>query len=632
MANTRRTGSFPNRGCVNELVEILALIMIPDSVEININEPVTKKTGARRPIALLESFSESAFPRSFAFEDLESVVLARSIDQVVSTLRKVEEAVERGRHAAGYVAYEAAAAINPELIARESCELPLVWFGIFRERRPCTAGDEKTRDDNHLITQPEPEITRKEYVDAVEAIRTSIAAGETYQVNFTFKQRFNVSSDHFSLYRALCENQRAPFCAWLDTGTHRIMSASPELFFSLKNGLLTMKPMKGTAPRRAITNHDRAERELLAANPKERAENLMIVDLVRNDLSRIAETGSVAVPRLFEVESYPTVHQMTSTVTAGLRPGTGLIDILRALFPCGSVTGAPKKRTMEIIAAMEQSGRGLYCGAIGYISPGGEAVFSVAIRTAVLETATGCCSMGVGSGITWDSDPEAEFRECLAKSAFLTSNATDFRLIESLLHDRDGYLLIARHLKRLEESASCLGFSFFPENLRVRLEQLGEQLTGRHKVRVLLAKNGKATLEAEQIDNQRGSGSPLRVTVSQHRTNSSDPLLRHKTTRRELYDAELRAHPHCDEVIFLNERGEATEGCSTNIVVSLGGELLTPALGCGLLPGTLREELIQAGAMREAILTLDDVMRADRLWLINSVRGWREGIIENLNP
>lgn len=476
-----------------------------------------------------------------------------------------------------------------------------------------------------------PEIPRGEYTAAVEAIRSRIGAGETYQVNLTFRQRFSVRGDHFSFYRALCNNQRAPFCAWLDLGTHRIISASPELFFSLRNGLLTMKPMKGTAPRGANESDDRTRRELLAASPKERAENLMIVDLVRNDLSRIAETGSVAVPNLFEVESYPTVHQMTSTVTARLRPEAGLVEIFRALFPCGSVTGAPKRRTMEIIADLERSARGIYCGAIGFVSPGGEAVFSVPIRTVVLETAAGACSMGVGSGITWDSDPEAEYSECLAKSAFLTADAGGFSLIESLLHDREGYLLLERHLKRLEESASHFGFCLALKELRDRLEQLAKTLSGRHKVRVLLAQNGEITLSSAEIDGPDISGPPLQVAVSRHRVDSSDPFLRHKTTRRDLYDTELRAHPHCDEIILLNERGEVTEGCRTNIVVSLGGELLTPALACGLLPGVLREELLEVGAMREATLTLDDIIRAERLWLINSVRGWREGKLI-LNP
>jgi para-aminobenzoate synthetase / 4-amino-4-deoxychorismate lyase len=594
------------------------------------HETVATENSSRHPIALLESFSNGAFSRSFAFEGLESVVLARSTNEVIPALRRVEEAVARGRHAAGYVAYEAASGINPELSVRDSGDLPLVWFGIFRERRPCAGEKDGEHGAVQMISQPELEISREEYIREVQAIRACIAAGETYQVNFTTRQRFQVSGDPFTLYRRMCRNQQAPFCAWLDMGTHRILSASPELFFSLEKGRLTMKPMKGTAPRKPLTHEDLLQRELLALNAKERAENLMIVDLVRNDLSMIAEIGSVSVPALFEVETYPTVHQMTSTVTAKVRPDTGLVDIFRALFPCGSVTGAPKRRTMEIIREREQSERGIYCGAIGFVSPGGEAVFSVAIRTAVLETATGNGTLGIGSGITWDSDPKAEFRECLAKSAFLTRDSAGFKLIESLLHDRNGHLLMERHLRRLEESASYFGFRVSMDSLRTRLEQLSQTLTGRHKVRILLAANGDVSLETQEISGVTDSRPLLRVAVSRQRTDSSDPFLYHKTTRRALYETELRMHPHSEEVIFMNERGEVTEGSYTNIVVSRQGELLTPALNCGLLPGVLREELIEVGAIREAVLTLDDIMSADTFWLINSVRGWREGKITDI--
>ncbi|NVN89706.1 MAG: aminodeoxychorismate synthase component I [Desulfuromonadales bacterium] len=578
-------------------------------------------------MALLESFSIGEFSRSFKFEELESVVEASTPDQVIPVFREIEAAVSRGRHAVGFVAYGAATALNPELSVQESSELPLVWFGVFRNRRPADRTTEPEAGNTQLISQPELEITREEYTSAVAGIRDSIAAGETYQVNFTTRQSFRVSGDHFALYRRMCANQRAPFCAWLDTGSHRILSASPELFFSLKNGLLTMKPMKGTASRKPLNHEDLLQREMLGASSKERAENLMIVDLVRNDLSRIAETGSVEVPSLFEVQTFPTLHQMTSTVTARLRPDTGLVDIFRALFPCGSVTGAPKRRTMEIIREREQSGRGIYCGAIGFVSPGGEAVFSVAIRTAVLESSSGSGSMGIGSGITWDSEPEAEFRECLAKGTFLTRTPAEFKLIESLLHDHNGYLLLERHLLRLEESAEYFGFSFPLDRLRSEFEQLGQTLSGRHKVRVLLTENGDITLEAQEIADSGKFGQQLLVAVAEQRVDSSDPFLYHKTTRRALYDSERRTHPQSGEVIFLNERGEVTEGCFNNIVISRGGELLTPAVGCGLLPGVLREELIEVGAIREAILTLTDISNADRLWLINSVRGWREGIM-----
>jgi para-aminobenzoate synthetase/4-amino-4-deoxychorismate lyase len=469
-------------------------------------------------------------------------------------------------------------------------------------------------------------ITGTNYLCAVKNIRETIARGETYQVNFTTRQRFKVSGDPFTLYRRMCCNQQAPFCAWLNIGTHRILSASPELFFALDDHLLTMKPMKGTAPRQPRADDDLRQCEQLAASSKDRAENLMIVDLVRNDLARIAETGSVQVPALFDVESYPTVHQMTSTVTARLRAEIGLTDIFRALFPCGSITGAPKRHTMEIIRELEGQPRGVYCGAIGYVSPGREAVFCVAIRTVVMDVVTGAAEIGIGSGITWDSDAASELRECLDKAAFLTRNSEPFSLIESLRFDGHGYLLLEQHLRRLAGSATYFGFSLDADTLRDRLQDFGHKLTGIHKVRVLLDSTGSFSVESQEIT-AIGRETPAAViAISQQSVNSSDTFLYHKTTRRPLFEGQLRDHPGCYDVIFQNERGEITEGSYNTIVIARSGELLTPALDCGLLPGVLREELLNVGAVREAILTLDDLQTADTLWLVNSVRGWRECI------
>lgn len=576
------------------------------------------------PAVLLESFSRTGFPRSFRFNGLHAVAIARTPAEVVPALRKVEQAVELGRHAAGFVSYEAASGLDPDLPAAESGDLPLVWFGIFDERNECAPSTEPTDEGEYSISPPATAIGQDAYGAAVEAIRTAIARGETYQVNFTTSQHFGFSGAPFALYRRMCRNQQAPFCAWIDTGSHRILSASPELFFSLKNGLLTMRPMKGTAARAALPEADLAERERLAASPKERAENLMIVDLVRNDLSTIAETGSVQVASLFDVETYPTVHQMTSTVTARPRPGIGLTEIFRALFPCGSVTGAPKRRTMEIIRDLEQEPRGVYCGAIGYLSPGREAAFSVAIRTVVLDMAAQTGKLGLGSGITWDSEAGAEYRECLTKGDFLHRGRPDFCLIESLRHDQDGFMMLEQHLRRLAESAAHFGFHHDSEALRARLAILGRELSGVHKVRVLLARDGALTVEAEPLAPPPSPSRPAMIAVSQVRVDSSDPFLYHKTTRREQFEAERRRYPDCIDVIFLNERGEVTEGSYNNIVISRHGELLTPALSCGLLPGLLRQELIEAGGIRETILNLADLEAADTLWLINSVRGWRE--------
>lgn len=579
---------------------------------------------SNHPTALLEGFSGGRFGRSFRFEGKESVITADTPGQVLGALARVEQAVARGRHAVGFVGYEAAAGLNPDLATRVPSELPLVWFGIFKERIACSDSRDEPADGGCAMTPPALAITGTAYTSAVEAIREAIAAGETYQVNYTTRQHFSVNGDPFSLYRRMCRNQMAPFCAWLDIGSHRILSASPELFFSLEQDLLTMQPMKGTAPRLALPGDDRAQREMLAATPKERAENLMIVDLVRNDLATIAETGSVEVPALFEVETYPTVHQMTSTVTARIRPEIGLTDIFRALFPCGSVTGAPKRRTMEIIRKLEPGPRGVYCGAIGYVSPGREAVFSVAIRTAVVNADSGAAEIGIGSGITWDSDPQAEFRECLAKSAFLQRDSSPFQLIETLRWDQEGYLLLERHLHRLAESAARFGFACDTEQIRCRLAEFARGLSGSHKVRLLLANTGTFTLEADPITPSNRAAEPAVLALSRQRTDPADPFLYHKTSRRELYESERSRHSDCYDVIFRNQQDQLTEGSFNTIVISLQGELLTPALNCGLLPGVLRQELLEVGAIREALLTLDDLQAADAVWMVNSVRGWRE--------
>lgn len=590
---------------------------------------VQRQTGPDQSDALLESFAGGAHSRSYRFSGLESVIRADHPDQVGAALAEVEQAVVRGRHAAGFVSYEAASGLNPDLPVMDTGTLPLVWFGIFADRQDCTGEETGSFLDGCLVSPPELDIDASRYMGAVDCIREAIARGETYQVNFTTRQRFSISGDHFMLYRRMCRNQQAPFCAWLDIGTHRILSASPELFFALDNDRLTMKPMKGTAPRRPRADDDRRQRDLLAASAKDRAENLMIVDLVRNDLARIAETGSVEVPSLFDVETYPTVHQMTSTVIARVRQEVGLSDIFRALFPCGSITGAPKRRTMEIIRELEGQPRGVYCGAIGYVSPGREAVFSVAIRTAVVDALTGEAEIGIGSGITWGSDAASELRECLDKGAFLTRDSSGFSLIESLRFDQQGYLLLERHLQRLAGSATYFGFNLDTDALRDRLQNLGQGLTGIHKVRVQLASDGGITVESQPLPGTDRAVSPAAIAVSHVRVDASDPFLYHKTTRRTLYDDQLRAHPGCYDCIFLNERDEVTEGSYNTIVISLHGELLTPALDCGLLPGVLRAELLAVGAIREAVLTRDHLQAADTIWLVNSVRGWRECEINN---
>lgn len=574
------------------------------------------------PDIRFDSCSPDSRSRSFSYAGFQHLISATVPDQVRGAVAEVEAAVADGYHAAGFISYEAGAAINPELPTRAPAALPLVWFAIFAERHELPS---RIPVDDHPAP-PLPELkplSATNYHQAVAAIRNAIAAGETYQVNYSVRQQFSYHGDPLALYHQLCRNQQADYCAYIDTGQQQILSASPELFFSLKNRVITMRPMKGTAPRLARSDLDRQQIDQLQSSAKERAENLMIVDMVRNDLSRIAEPGSVSVPALFEVSSYPTLHQMTSTVTARLRPEIGLVEILAALFPCASITGAPKRQTMAIINRLEDSPRGIYCGAIGFYSPGGEATFSVAIRTAVLDAAGHSGVLGLGSGITWDSNSQAEFAECRTKGEFLQRSKEDFSLIETLRHDQHGYLLLERHLARLADSAAYFGFRCCPDTIRSELQSVAAGLSGVHKVRLLLAEEGSCTLEAEPLteDPRR---SPATIALSTSHSDPADCFLYHKTTRRQRFQQELNNHPGCYDVIFTNQRGEVTEGCYNNIVISSGGKLLTPALDCGLLPGVLREELLAVGGIEEAILTMEQLQMAGSIWLVNSVRGWRK--------
>jgi para-aminobenzoate synthetase/4-amino-4-deoxychorismate lyase len=574
------------------------------------------------PAALFESFFPGPEGRSFRFEGLQRVLVAELPEEVVALLAEVEAAVATGHHAAGFVSYAAATGLDPALPAHPRGALPLVWFGIFAKRVAVEPGTTTVPGTCRLLV-PEPSWDEADYAAAFATVKEYIAAGDSYQVNLTFRESFRFTGEPFVLYRQLCAAQPAAFCAWLKFGDVAIASASPELFFARRGNAITMRPMKGTSPRGIDDAADLRWHEQLAASPKERAENLMIVDLVRNDLGRIAETGSVQVPALFAVESYPTLHQMTSTVTARLREGTGLVDIFRALFPCGSVTGAPKRRSMAIINELEDGSRGLYCGALGFVSPGGEAVFSVAIRTAVLDLRRGVGEMGVGSGVTADAEAGAEYRESLSKVAFVAGAAEPLSLIETLLWDSGrGYVLLERHLRRLATSAAALGFCCAMDQVRQRLLAVTPVGGGRHKVRLLLAIDGNVTVTTEALVPRTCLSPPARVVLAAKPIDSREPLLHYKTSWRPWYDGALEGHPGVIDVLFCNSRGEVTEGTSHNLVMEKDGRLVTPVVDCGLLPGTLRQELLDRGVLTEEVILKEDLFAARRLWLINSVRGW----------
>jgi para-aminobenzoate synthetase/4-amino-4-deoxychorismate lyase len=582
----------------------------------------------QEPLVILESFSPDRDSASHIFTDMVEEIDAPSLDDIPNALARIEQQVAAGLHAAGFISYEAAPAINPDLAAYPPGRQPLLWFGIFRKRLPISAEAVAGRGYYHL-GKWEPELDQESHSGAVGAILDLIAAGETYQVNLTMRLRTTLQGEAFACYRDLCRAQRPAFSAYFDIGSWQILSASPELFFSLKEGVLTARPMKGTIPRGRWSEEDREAQEAMRNSPKERAENLMIVDLIRNDLGMIAETGTVRVESLFDIETLPTLHQMTSTVTARLNKEAGVTDILKALFPCGSVTGAPKRRTMEIIRDLELSPRGVYTGCIGYISPGEsaksmEAVFSVAIRTMVVESQSGAVELGVGSGITWDSDATSEYIESLAKGKFTRSPSPEFRLIETIIHrEGSGYYLLQRHLERLKRSAAYFGFCLEIDKAGEALQKLAANLTGCTKVRLLLDRGGNMEISSEEIA-PAPDGKTDKVAFSTVAIDSGDLFRYHKTTCRDLYQRELSRHPGCIDIIFCNERGELCEGANHNLVVKINGRLVTPPVHCGLLPGVMREELLANGEIAEQVIPRGELSHAEEIWLINSVRGWRQ--------
>ena len=541
-------------------------------------------------------------------------VCARSVDEVRGCVQEIEAAVAGGLYAAGFIAYEAAPAFNEVLATHPPGEAPLLWFGLYEDMAaspPDEAGPQSFR-----VGPWTAEVSEREYLEAVRRIRELIAAGDTYQVNYTFPMGAAFEGDPLSWYRCLCRAQGAEHTAFIDCGRFKILSASPELFFRLEGDLLETRPMKGTRPRGRWPEEDRRAAAELAASEKDQAENVMIVDLLRNDMGRVSETGSVHVSSLYDIERYETVWQMTSTITS--RTSATVPEILAALFPSGSVTGAPKVRTMQIIRDLEPFPRGVYCGAVGWWAPDRRAEFNVAIRTVTVDLEKGQARYNVGGGVTWGSTPEGEYEECRVKAAVLSQRRPDFELLESLLFDGE-YFLLDEHMARLASSAEYFRFEVDPQAIRLALREKAKTFQGGPlKVRLLVAKDGAFRIEAAPAT----PATPVRLGFAAEPVDDADVFLYHKTTRREVYEHARASRPDCDDVLLWNQREEITETTATNVVLDLDGECLTPPVGSGLLAGTMRGRLLACGEIREAVLTKADVSRAKSIRLINSVRKW----------
>ena len=543
------------------------------------------------------------------------VVAAATPAEVAGVLDRVRAATARGLHAAGFLSYEAGAAFEPTIPARP-VDAPLAWFGLFEGWEPIDAATWLPDRAGARIGCPVPRTTREAYEAQVREALGLIAAGDLYQVNLSFPTAVPIAGDPLAAYAQLRARAGAGYGAVVATGAHTLVSLSPDLFVRLEGDRLECRPMKGTARRAPDPAADRAAADALAADAKQRAENLMIVDLMRNDLARVAVAGSVSVPALWQVETYPTVHQLTSSVTATLAPGLGAVDVLAAAFPCGSVSGAPTVRAREAIDAIEAAPRGPYTGAIGRIDPEGDAAFNVAIRTLVLSEGGGEATLSLGAGIVADSDPAAEWAECLAKGAFVGDGRPLFDLVETMAFDpEEGISLLERHLARMKASADALGFAFDRHAARNELQAATFRLRAARRVRLLLAPSGQVAVEVSPMP--PAPTGPLRVAFAALPVSPTDVRLRHKTSARAFYD-EARRASGADEVVFVHD-GLVTEGSFTSVFVRRDdGVLVTPRAG-PLLPGVLAGDLVAAGRAVEGDLTPADLARG---FLVgNAVRG-----------
>jgi len=569
------------------------------------------------PFVLLDDARTHGASPARLYTNPVEVLTAHDGDALSALLASLRQARQDGLHTAGFFGYEAGAHLLPGLTPAPSGLL--AWFGLFKDFSTISADAVASvlPDPAGIwLSELRPAISRADYSRAFTTVQEYIRAGDIYQANLTFPLTADYAGDPLALYAALRARARAGYGGVIWTGQTHYLSFSPELFFALKDQRITTKPMKGTAQRRIDPAADAQAAEHLRTDPKQRAENLMIVDLLRNDLSRVCAAGSVKVPELFHIESYPTVHQMTSTVTGLLHDGAGAVDVIQALFPCGSITGAPKIRAMQVVEEVEAAPRGIYCGSIGRIDDNGDAAFNVAIRTFTVCAETQSLSLGLGSGVVADSMEADEWAECLAKGDFAKIENHDFDLIETMRFEpAAGILRLEHHLDRMASSAVAFGFECDRHQLRDHLHESIFNLDRLSKIRLMVSRHGAQAVEIRPLEDV----TEWRVGVVPLPVDAGDFRLRHKMSDRTFYDDARRGRPDCDEVVFVGTDGLLTEGSITALFVERDGKLLTPRLETGLLPSILRRELIESGKALEADLRIDDL--SDGFWVGNSLRG-----------
>jgi len=558
-----------------------------------------------------------------AFEAPIDTLVAHTPEQVQPLLDAVQAHAQAGRWCVGYLRYEAASAFDKALLTHPA-NGPLAWFGVFEHALPWPPGPPAPADAvAPTQVQWHSPLSREQFDNNLATIHEAIGAGEYYQVNYTAPLHGDFVGDPLLLFARLQQAQPGGYAAFINTGEEQILSVSPELFFDWGGQHILTRPMKGTAPRGATPQEDAALVQALTASPKERAENVMIVDLLRNDLSRFALPHTVQVPSLFVVQSLPTVHQMVSDVTAQTRPGTTLSEVFGALFPCGSITGAPKVRAMQAIHDLEPEPRGVYCGAIGVVRPGGHATFNVAIRTVTIQGTQARC--GIGSGITFDATATNEWREWQHKRGFLERASEPFALLETLRLQGGVFHNLGAHLSRLARASRHFGYPCDEAAVRAALQALLDPNTPQDdnvawRVRLLLDAQGTPLTERFKLNHTPALVSLGLAAIPFEAAHSE--FTRFKTTRRAHYEAFAPTNPAVFDTLLYNTQGELTECTRGNIAVLLDGQWRTPALQCGLLDGVGRAQLLAQGRLKEAVITLDDLPRAQGWAFINSLRGW----------
>ena len=546
------------------------------------------------------------------------IIEAQAVSEVAPALARLKDYHSKGYYLAGYLSYDLGFALEPKVSALmpKDRDGPLLQFGVFK-----SVSDNAPIECLYTSHVPDLKLTphwsETNYRKRFDRVMDYIRAGDVYQINLTFPMTGSFEGTAETLYAAFRHRQKGRYGGIVSLGSGpEIISLSPELFFHKQSREMAMRPMKGTRPRAKYSQDDNALREEMQSDEKSKAENLMIVDLLRNDLSRVSETGSVKVPELFSLETYSTLHQMTSRVTSQLTPQSEFSDIFKSLFPCGSVTGAPKIRAMEIIDELEESSRGAYCGGLGYIDPNGDACFNVAIRTLILENTK--LRYNVGSGLVLDSDPADEYAECLLKADVLCAPSPD--LIETFLWEAGkGAPRLNAHQKRLESSAAAMEYPFNSKAFNAALTPLRDEIKDQ-RVKVTLNSAGEFIMVHEEYKPLE----KLSFALSKYPLSSQVQMSAHKISNRQFYDNErnrIKALTSAGETVFLNENGELCEGSFTSLFIEKEGQLFTPHLSAGLLPGILRAQFIESGKAREATLTVKDLLSADKVYLGNSLRG-----------